>query len=1687
MATPAATVDADALPAEDSDFSLEFGCGELARRLWRGGLRLDGSRNHILGDVSSHTVITNALADRLDQRAADSLCADIRATWVDDSKMERACKPLRRLGIRSGESSHAGMQSLVRAVLAVDRVQPELLTFLVQRIAELADEQCYMARALLYQLKWLDYIVDGTALCETLLAIVDVIPPALKRDIVESLPEIIDDVSRPTAIEALVELLDANHSMMAPIVDALGALGVDDARLEAVNGSVLAALAAADREMLPVSIRYLIKTSPPSMHWNVVTALRQNLAMPSLGSNAGRLCIDATRAGFRMQKSVADQALKAVRSISSDREHRPADVWIILALLDSPVHRKLAETLFRHKTAVGMFSQGLIDAAIAPFVDGLVDQSSRIITLASISIKANEAASRRVGVSLFAMIFRLFAQSTTRREVVACLLDNIGSRRALEVDAGLDALTAIAREGEDSKTLLPYFATLQGLLDFLETFSDSQLRKIWTLLGLVCRSSMRSRRNSYVTKISDGIERFSNEKEMFSKSGSQPPGERPARGNLDNGDIVCNGNRDADDDDDDDDDGDDDDDDDDEGEFPNESVCEIDNFRESIPETGVDGSKKESIQRGFRNSKSTGHRRLQGRHVSGFARSVSSNTELQPLLIVLRKELTHTEAIYRRIGTLGTCTLVSVLGTAATQDILRILIGPGPTRASSEALAFDELAFVLSADQGASKETLQVLYKRISLSFETRFIANLDEAGDKVEHCDLRHEPWFNLDGPRADLCVPISRYLSGQQSQSRDILQVIAPQLRLVYTLASLCHDGSLDEIDAVIGCPLRLPLRSIVDNFGSLPTSSQRIVLVALLSGYSWMVEIVNGFSLQTNCELRAKCLRRMDHILELRDLISNCVSETTAWREALTEASGSWARSGGALGCVSSSKNGLESSRSVAGGIGREDICGKVYPDQWTTYTRTLTPAALSLISITSPVSWKSSESFTAIPGDSEVELEAVELSTSALKHLLTELVHHVDAGLAMSNNPKGRHALSQTLLGTLTSKRTTGAQQAALTGLIQTSPLAHFHMLRAPLLAIGPQLGRCIQKMIGAEELGDVETYCAYQQCVILCLTCFAGSITSDVLMIDPAARELLFDILAAIRFTDTEAAVIASDPLSDLDIQLAGKSAFLRLWSKLDVLSKDGVDDIEESDVDNISVQRGSLLSFENCTALLAALDATFMFCSDKDKDNLGRRLSDAAGSVLERQWDSDTLKSRKTLCILPGLIRLYVRWAGDPMDTITLLREQLASFSVAETRKAVIEASTRADESQHGIGNGTALENTTVHWGSLSPRTCQAFYIGLLEQLQWAQKCFRPNELESSALAFSRMEGIVLEMQAALMLVRSTERFIGPALRAGRNFVDMFLRTSLPFLKDEFRQEPKSVVKILKSQQKATRLLQSFCAHGKSLRDTTLASLVPPLRKSLELLLYKVKELLQSQNKQRAFTVSDLKNRNIRGDVVQAEDQYFEQDVSDDDAEERDIDGMQANNMLYQNENDVSLGSAHANHGSNDVGVIGTKTGAPTSRKRRSNLIDLSIRFKGPGGEPRETSQRRGIGKKTAKTSLCNLVSRSPDEYSDGALEDDRQKLDSCSDEEELIESNKKRRLQSRRHTHQNEQAIEQSGRSKTALTKQRHAGKERKLRRNQFIDDEAHDDSDGVDYGSNVDDSLSGFLVRSDDDDTNE
>lgn len=106
------------------------------------------------------------------------------------------------------------------------------------------------------------------------------------------------------------------------------------------------------------------------------------------------------------------------------------------------------------------------------------------------------------------------------------------------------------------------------------------------------------------------------------------------------------------------------------------------------------------------------------------------------------------------------------------------------------------------------------------------------------------------------------------------------------------------------------------------------------------------------------------------------------------------------------------------------------------------------------------------------------------------------------------------------------------------------------------------------------------------------------------------------------------------------------------------------------------------------------------------------------------------------------------------------------------------------------------------------------------------------------------------------------------SLRHGRVFIEKLTKEGLAQLQYEFIPNRQIIIETLKILQGATRSIQIIINHLKPSKKATLKSLLPPMRRALETLLFGVKGMLEANNCLSAFWVGNLKHRAIDGSEI---------------------------------------------------------------------------------------------------------------------------------------------------------------------------------------------------------------------------
>ncbi|KAL0854730.1 hypothetical protein Bca101_059882 [Brassica carinata] len=271
------------------------------------------------------------------------------------------------------------------------------------------------------------------------------------------------------------------------------------------------------------------------------------------------------------------------------------------------------------------------------------------------------------------------------------------------------------------------------------------------------------------------------------------------------------------------------------------------------------------------------------------------------LMMIVRKQVSHPDLKYKKMGLVGTLRIVSSLGYATSfpdcsssqvsdcGEILELLkTSVDSCRQSNLALIifYDEFAAILN-NKLLQPEIMEWIGKHLG-EFESLFLADIDngEMADKSSYSGLEGDLWMNLDGSISPICLNILALASS--SSESCCLQILPSNFLLLSSVERLTNSGSLAGIDALLGCPLHLPSSKYFAAAGwqSLTKKQREILSLSLYYAANWIRELLNAFSSQidkrdgcisqaTEKDVTTKLLKRLRNLIFLESLLSNLIT--------------------------------------------------------------------------------------------------------------------------------------------------------------------------------------------------------------------------------------------------------------------------------------------------------------------------------------------------------------------------------------------------------------------------------------------------------------------------------------------------------------------------------------------------------------------------------------------------------------------------------------------------------------------------------------------------------------------------------------------------------------------------------------------------------------------------------------------
>ncbi|XP_037759354.1 Fanconi anemia group D2 protein isoform X4 [Chelonia mydas] len=851
--------------------------------------------------------------------------------------------------------------------------------------------------------------------------------------------------------------------------------------------------------------------------------------------------------------------------------------------------------------------------------------------------------------------------------------------------------------------------------------------------------------------------------------------------------------------------------------------------------------------------------------------------------MVIRKWLSSTVPKYKQMGIIGAITVAGSMASKRSKEdrcslertqqseehcrqlsILLDLVSYCCEQ-SPEALAlyYDELANLIEKQKGnLDSQILERIGKSVVEDFSNDFVVDLTPVVDGVHLFPVKSLYNLDEDESQGTIVINLLPLLSqnwlgksvdemATRNQGKKIVspECLCPSFRLLRLYTTEQHNGSMEEIDALLGCPLYLTDLEIEGKLGSLAKQEREFLCSLLFHALNWFREVVNAFCQQQDLEMKGKVLTRLQNITELQNMLGKCLAASPGYVlppaifdcEALEAAP-----TVNAVGLVKKKKTGGKKQKSEGSKDSSADHSQMEENPEGNQSEAETTQLEKDTTEKRSGIPLVQLQSYRAFFRELDLEVFTI-LHCGLLTKSILDSEMHTEAREIVQLGPAELVFLLDDLCQKLEH--------------ILMPPAAK----RAPFLKQGKDC-----RNIGFSHLcqrsSQEVAQCAVELLKPLCShmenmhNYFQALITENEEVVDgprvniqehqllsSCYQQLLqvFRLLFAWSgFSQRENSDLLRSALKVLADRLKpGETEFLLLE-----------DLISESFHYLLNFQH-SVPNFQcalTLTQLLIVIAEKPVASWKKDK------IASLAKQFLCQSWMQPSGMREKGSQFSDALHTLLCVYM-EHTDNILKAVEDISSVGVPELINS-------------------ANDGYSSTYPTLTRQTFPVFFQVMMAQLENSVRSIpagKPSdsrEVQLEKLLHWNMAVRDFHILVNLVKVFDSRPVLSICLKYGRLFVEAFLKLAMPLLDYSFKKHREDVQSLLKTLQLSTRQLHHMCGHSKIHQDLGLTNHVPLLKKSLEQFVYRVKAMLAFNHCQEAFWVGILKNRDLQGEEILSQD-----------------------------------------------------------------------------------------------------------------------------------------------------------------------------------------------------------------------
>ncbi|EMP33964.1 Fanconi anemia group D2 protein [Chelonia mydas] len=1321
------------------------------------------------------------------------------------------CAPVR--GEVTRNLVHSYCESLIKLLLGIETLQPAVITLLLEKLPEFFFDTVgtfgtNFPRLIVNQFKWLDKILDSKDLIMKLMQMVSVSPAPIQHDIITSLPEILEDSQQSEFAREVSQLLKRDTRLTVPILDALSNLDLDAGLLAEVRQSAMIIVPAVKLEDLPVVIKFILHNIKAVDAVEVISALRKNLDLSScilplqILSSQSKLKSQPQTSSSTSQVSSSQNCVKLlfdVIKLAVRFQKGISEAWI--KVLDLIVLLLIHTTNTKSRKQIERVLRNKIPLGCVP--EQLLQSAFRNHSLvikdffpSILSLAQTFLHSADPCVVSFGSC--MYKQAFSAFD--SYCQQEVVSALVTHICGGNDVEVDISLDvltdlvTLHTSSLIRYATFVKNILDYTEKLNPQQIRKLFYILGELAFSQRQE--DSY---IQDDMHM------VIRKWLSSTVPKYKQMGII--GAITVAGSM--------------------ASKRSKEDRCSLERTQQSEEHC---------------------------RQLSILLDLVSYCCEQSPEALALYyDELAN--LIEKQKGNLDSQILRGKLQVTMQSSSAEVTMMESQNRKRAPAWTKRE----------------ERIGKSVVEDFSNDFVVDLTPVVDGVHLFPVKSLYNLDEDESQGTIVINLLPLLSqnwlgksvdemATRNQGKKIVspECLCPSFRLLRLYTTEQHNGSMEEIDALLGCPLYLTDLEIEGKLGSLAKQEREFLCSLLFHALNWFREVVNAFCQQQDLEMKGKVLTRLQNITELQNMLGKCLAASPGYVlppaifdcEALEAAP-----TVNAVGLVKKKKTGGKKQKSEGSKDSSADHSQMEENPEGNQSEAETTQLEKDTTEKRSGIPLVQLQSYRAFFRELDLEVFTI-LHCGLLTKSILDSEMHTEQGKDCRNI--GFSHLCQR-----------SSQEVAQCAVELLKPLcSHMENMHNYFQALiteneevvdGPRvniqehqlLSSCYQQLLQVFRL--LFAWSGFSQRENSDLLRSALKVLADRLKPGETEFLLLEDLISEsfhylLNFQHSVPNFQCALTLTQLLIVIAEKP--VASWKK-DKIASLAKQFLCQSWMQPSGMrEKGSQFSDALHTLLCVYMEHTDnILKAVEDISSVGvPELINSANDGYSSTYPTLT-RSQTCYWLLPGCSASVVHSARtgcaanrelpeniDPSKTQTCENQEMQSLLCQPPISPPCTAHKIPSNTVKGpkSGGGKVQLEKLLHWNM----AVRDFHI-----------------------------------LVNLVKVFDSRPVLSICLKYGRLFVEAFLKLAMPLLDYSFKKHREDVQSLLKTLQLSTRQLHHMCGHSKIHQDLGLTNHVPLLKKSLEQFVYRVKAMLAFNHCQEAFWVGILKNRDLQeeGDISGSE------------------------------------------------------------------------------------------------------------------------------------------------------------------------------------------------------------------------